>query len=127
MSVYQVLGGHDAGSMDLNNVVPQPTSEGIKATRRIYSASGAIIDEGKYIELNFGIIDSVTAYQALLDLFGVKTALTNEVTVQVRDETFSWVRMNGTAVRPEAGKDVQWRRFFPRNVVILVKDLEAAA
>ena len=122
---YKVADGHNVALESLTTVAPQPASEGIKPTRRTHSASGAVLDEGRYIELQFNIVGGVTAYQALLDLFGVKTAVTNQVTVYVRDETFAWVRMNGTAVRPEPGRDVQWRRFFPRNITILVRDLTA--
>lgn len=127
MTTYKVADGHNVALVSLNVVTPQPTTEGIKATRRTYSASGAVLDEGKYIELQFGVLGGVTGYQSLLDLFGVKTALTNDVTVYVRDEVFSWVRMNGTAVRPETGQDVQWRRFFPRNITILIRNLSAAS
>lgn len=127
MTTYKVADGFNVALVSLNTIAPQPSTEGIKATRRTFAASGAVLDEGKYIEFEFGIVGTVTAYQALLDLFGVKTALTNDVTVYVRDEVFSWVRMNGTAVRPEPGKDVQWRSFFPRNITILVRNLAVAS
>jgi len=127
MTTYKVADGHDIALVSLNEITPQPASDGIKATRRIQSANGTVIDEGKFIELQFNIMNNVTAYQALLTAFGVNSALTNDVTVYVRNETFAWVRMNGTAVRPEVGNDVQWRRYFPRNITILVKNLEVAA
>lgn len=120
---YQVADGHDVALISLNPVIPQPTSEGIKATRRSYAASGGVYDEGRYVELEFSVLGSETSYQTLLSEFGVNTVLTNDVTVYVRDEKYTWVRMNGTAVRPEVGQDVQWRRYFPRNITILIKDL----
>lgn len=126
-TTYKVADGHNVALISLNAIAPQPTTEGIKPTRRTFAADGTVYDEGRYIEFLFSIVGNVTAYQSLLDLFGVKTATTNEVTVYIRDEVFSWVRMNGTAIRPEPGKDVQWRRFFPRNVTILVRDLTAVS
>lgn len=124
---YKVADGHDVALVSLTDVSPQPASEGIKATRRTHAADGSVYDEAKYVELVFSIVGSVTGYQALLAQFGVQSALTNDVTVYVRDETFAWVRMNGTAVRPQPGEGVRWNNYFPRNITILVKDLEAAA
>ena len=69
----------------------------------------------------------VTEYQAILTAFGVKNAGSNEVTVYVRDETFAWTRQNGLAIRPEPGQDVRWSQYFPRDVVILVRDLADAS
>ena len=126
MSTYRVADGHDVALVSLNVVDPQPKSEGIKATRRTFAADGTVYDEGKYVELEFGMVPGTTEYQTLLSAFGVQSSLTNEVTVYVRDETFAWVRMNGTAVRPEPGRDVRWS-YFPRSITVLVKDLEATA
>jgi len=127
MSSYKVADGHDVALESLNDADPQPRSDGIKATRRTYAADGSVFDEGCYVELEFGMVPSVSDYQTLLTQFGVQSALTNEVTVYVRDETFAWVRMNGTAVRPEPGRDVRWRDYFPRDIVILIKDLAAVS
>ena len=127
MSVYKVADGHDVVLGSLNDVSPQPTADGIKPTRRTHAADGSIYDEGKYVELQFTVMNDATAYQSLLSQFGIQSATTNDVTVYVRDETFAWVRMNGTAVRPEPGQDVQWRRYFPRNITILIKELSTAA
>lgn len=127
MSTYRVKDGHNEALVDLVVISPQPQSEGIKPTRRTHAANGAVYDEGKYIELQFNIVAGVSAYQSLLSQFGVQSATTNEVTVYVRDETFAWVRMNGTAVRPEPGRDVRWSKFFPRDITILIKDLTAVS
>ena len=127
MSTYKVGDGHDIALESLTDVSPQPSSLGIQSTRRTYAASGAVYDEGSFVELNFGVIDTAVNYQLLLDQFGIEGELTNEVTVYVRSKIFTWVRMNGTAVQPEIGRDVRWDRFFPRNVTILIKDLVAAS
>ena len=119
---YEVADGDDneAGFADVS---PQPKSEGIKPTRRTYGADGSVIDEGKYVELEFNMLASQTAYDSLLTQFGVNGSLTNDVTVRVRDETWAFVNKNGTAIRPEMGRDARWGRFFPRNVVMLIRDL----
>ncbi len=127
LSAYMVADGHDVAEESLNLVDPQPRSEGIKPTRRTFGADGTVYDEGRYVELEFSMLPDVTTYQAVLTAFGINSALTNDVTVAIRDETFSFVRMNGTAVRPEPGRDVRWREYFPRDVVILIRDLEAAS
>lgn len=127
MSTYKVADGHSVPAESLVTVDPQPRSEGIRCARRSYGAAGSVYDEGRYIELVFSMLPDAATYRSVLQQFGVQATLTNAVTVLVRDETFSWVRMNGTAVRPEPGRDVRWREFFPRDVVILVRDLEAAS
>jgi len=124
---YRVADGHDVALVSLNVLDPQPRSEGIKPTRRTFGGDGTPYDEGKYVELLYSVVSSVTEYQAILDAFGVKSAGSNEVTVYVRDETFAWTRKNGLAIRPQPGQDVRWTNFFPRDVVILVRDLADAS
>ena len=123
---YRVADGHDVALVSLNVLDPQPRSEGIKPTRRTFGGDGTPYDEGKYVELLYSVVSSVTEYQAILDAFGVKSAGSNEVTVYVRDETFAWTRKNGLAIRPQPGQDVRWS-FFPRDVVILIRDLADAS
>lgn len=127
MSTYRVADNWDVALESLNDISPQPQSDGIKPTRRTYAANGAVYDEGLYVELQFNVLNNASAYQSLLNQFGIQSATTNEVTVYVRDATFAWVRMNGLAVRPEMGRDVRWNRFFPRDITILVRDLTAAS
>ncbi len=123
---YKIADGHDIALVSLADVDPQPKSEGIRCARRTHCADGTVLDEGRYVELEFSVLADVTEYQSVLSQFGVQSATTNEVTIYCRDETFAWVRMNGTAVRPEPGRDARWQ-YFPRNVVLLVRDLEAAS
>ena len=123
MTTYRVADSHDVALVDLNVLDPQPRSEGIKPTRRTFGGDGTPYDEGRYVELLYSVVSSVTEYQTILDAFGVQTAGSNEVTVYVRDETFAWTRKNGLAIRPQPGQDVRWTNFFPRDVVILVRDL----
>jgi hypothetical protein len=128
MTTYRVSSaGHDEDLVDLTVISPQPRSIGVQSTRRTYGVDGAVLDEGRFVELEFNIYANATAYAALLTLFGVQNTLTNLVTVYVPDERYAWTRYNGTAVRPEIGRDVTRTNFFIRNITILIKDLEASA
>ena len=124
---YMVADNFNVAEGSLAAVSPQPTSQGIRPGRRTWGADGTPLDESKYCELNFSMVEDVTAYQALLTAFGVNSALTNEVTVGIRDETFAFVRKNAVAIRPEIGRDVSWERFFPRDITILLRDIATAS
>jgi hypothetical protein len=123
MTTYRVADGFNIALVSLTVLDPQPRSEGIKPTRRTFGGDGTPYDESKFVELLYSAVGSVTEYQSILSDFGVQSAGSNEVTVYVRDETFAWVRKNGLAIRPEPGQDVKWTNYFPRDVVILVRDL----
>jgi len=127
VTTYRVKTGHDQALVDLVDVSPQPTSPGIKPTRRTYAADGSVYDEARYVELEFSMVPTASDYQTMLAQFGLSASVLDAaVTVYVRNEIYAWVRMNGRAVRPEIGREAQWR-YMPRNVTILVKDLEAAS
>jgi hypothetical protein len=84
-------------------------------------------DQGDYVEFEFSTLESVASYQAILTQFGLNTAVTNEVTVRARSATFADVRLNGLAIRPVIDDGLDWSEYFPRNVVILIKGVEAAS
>jgi hypothetical protein len=119
--------GFNVALVDLVNVVPQPHSTGIQSTRRTFGADGSVLDEAKFVELEFDLIPNATIYVALLTLFGVQNSLTNDVTVYIPDERRTFTRYNGTAVRPSPGRDMRQSRFFLRGITILVKDLAASS
>lgn len=124
---YKLADGHDIALESLSDLDPQPRSAGIQATRRTFAADGTVHDDGRYVVLEWTVIENATEYQSLLSTFGIETVTTNDVTVYVRDEAFAWARMNGTAVRPSPGQDVRWKEYFPRDVQILIRDLEASS
>jgi hypothetical protein len=124
---YRVADGHDVALVSLSDVDPQPRSTGIQTTRRTFAADGTVQDDGKYIILEFTALASASEYQSVLSEFGIQTATSNDVTVYIRDETFAWARYNGTAIRPQPGQDVKWKDYFPRDVAILIRDLEASS
>ncbi len=124
MSTYRVKTGHDEDLVDLVDVDPQPTSTGIQVTRRSYGGDGTVRTVGLYVELVFNILPTTADYQAVLTQFGLSGSLTADVTVYVRDGTFTWIRKNGKAVQPDPGRDVVWTNYFPRRINILIKNLE---
>lgn len=127
MSDYRVADGHDVVLGSLTVLDPQPSSEGIQPTRRTFAASGSVKEEGLFIELEYSALEGATQYNDILIDFGIDALDTNDVTVYVRTPYYGYVRYNGTAVRPEVGRDIRWRQYFPRDVVILVKNLVLAS
>lgn len=123
MTTYKVAIGFYTPDADLVDVSPQPKSQGVRPTRRTFSGDATITDEGYYCELEFSAIQDVTEYQALLAQFGIDDSLSAQVTVSVRDGTYNFITYNAIAIQPEPGKDVSWD-YFPRNVIILLRNLE---
>lgn len=124
-SQYMVGIGHGLALVDLDLIVPQPTSGGIRSTQRTYATSGQAHEVAPYAELVWNTIYDAADYQALLAQFGLTNALTGLVTVYIRNAAFSYARYNAKAVRPEVGSDMQWNNYFLRGVTILLKELEA--
>jgi hypothetical protein len=127
MTTYKVADGWNVALISLNELTPQPSSTGIQPTRRIHTASGDVYDDGEYVVFNYNVLESAAQYLTVLTAFGLNNALTNQVTVYVRDDTWAWTRKNGVAVRPEMGKEARWSNFFARNITILIRDLEDAS
>ncbi len=102
--------------MPLINLAPfvlEPATIGLQHTRRSYAASGRVIDELGFVELNFSVLPEDDAdYRALLTQCGLLTATTALVTVQIQDENYNWVRRNGTIVKPSIGTDGQRSDFL---------------
>lgn len=127
MSTYRVATGHDVvlGSLTVLDPQPDPGTL-IQATRRSYAADGTPTDQGRYIELPWSALEDGTAYTDLLTDFGLSASTSSAlVTVYIRDETFSFVRMNGTAIRPEPMREVTTgdRQQRPLDIVLLVRNL----
>lgn len=125
MSTYRVKVGHGEALIDLVVLSPQPRSEGLKYTRSTHSASGLVYREGPYIELEWNVVESRTAYLALLTAFGLNAATSANVTLYALDEQLVATRYNGRAVRPEIGRTASQRDYFVRDVAIVIKDLVA--
>ena len=131
MTSYIVKTGSDVALVSLTVLSPQPDPGPlIQTTRRTSAADGSVTDQGRYVELSWSAYDTSATYQTLLGLFGLSASVSSAaVTVYVRDEFMAWVRMNGTAIRPEPGKNVRWGdvQSRPLGITILVRDLATAA
>lgn len=127
MSDYRVADGHDVALVSLNVLSPQPRSRGIQYTRRSYAADGTPINEGAFVELIWGVVADDAALQSILTTFGIYTATSNDVTVYVRNENFDYVRKNGKAIKPQIGEGLEWSNYFPRDLVILIRNLQNAS
>lgn len=123
MSDYRVADGFNVALGSLTVLSPQPRSTGIQYTRRSYAADGTPINEGAFVELIWDILQDDAALQEILVTFGIYTATSNDVTVYVRNENFDYVRMNGRAIKPQIGEGLQWSKYFPRGLTILIRNL----
>ncbi len=131
MSTYRVATGSDVILGSLTVLAPQPSGEAvIQTTRRTYAADGSVYDAARYVELEWTAFTDGADYITLLALFGLSASVADAaVTVYIRDETFVWVRMNGTAVRPEPNREIKWGEVQsrPLGINILIKGLATAA
>lgn len=125
MALYSVAPGHGVALLSLNVLVPQPQGGVVMPVQRNHSASGSIHEIGLYAELKWSYLPTPAAYLALLTQFGLHNALTASVTLYCRDARFAFTRYNGTAVLPQAMKDMRWAEYRPREIMILVKNLVA--
>lgn len=123
MSDYRAADGFNVALVSLTVLSPQPASPGLQYVRQEFSADGAPINEGPFVELVWSAVGTKAAYQTILTAFGLLSAYSNDVTVYIRDENFDYGRYNGKAVKPLPENGVQWRRPFPKNITILVRDL----
>lgn len=127
MTQYLVDDAHDTALGSLSAIIPQPATIGLQYARRQYAASGIVIDELPFVELNWSMLDRGGEYQALLAQFGLTTATSAPVSIYVQDENYNWILRNGTAVKPFIGSDGSRTNYFLRDFTILVKSLSAQA
>ncbi len=121
MSTYKIAEGHNVALLSLTAIDPQPASPGVKATRRTFSADGALHDEALYIVLEWTFAEDATALDDLFDQFGLDSATTANVTIYCPNQVHVYTRYNGVAVRPESAR----QNYFIRDVQITVKNLTA--
>lgn len=125
MSDYRVADGHDVALGSLTVLSPQPRSPGLEYTEQTFSLNGTPNNQAPYVTLVWTAI-SETQYDTIMTAFGLAAADYNDVTVYIRDENFNYARKNGRAIKPLPGRGVNWD-YFPRNLEILVRNLENAA
>lgn len=124
-TTYKVATGlnNQAGFVDID---PQPKTHGVQTTRRTFAAAGNMYEEGPFIEFLFNILPDEDAFNDVLAAFGLDGADSANVTIQARNQYYATQNYNGLAIRPQMKEDVEWS-YFPRNVVILVRNLEEVA
>lgn len=127
MPNYKVATGHGVALVSLNDMNPQPRTDAtVRPVVRNESASGAIQEIGKYIELLWSMIETETQYTTLLAQFGLSaTVLTNQVTIYVPNEVYTFARYNGIARFPQQGVDIRRSDYFIRDLRIIVNRLTA--
>lgn len=123
MSTYKVATGFNVALGSLTVIVPQCRNGEVRALRT-YSDTSAQ-ERALHCAFVWDVLGSEAEYQALLTQFGLLDALYSKVTIYTRNEVFDFARYNGIAIRPEIGVDGEWRDFFARGFVVVVKDLEA--
>lgn len=121
MSIYKAKEGAGQALIDLITIVPQPRSDGVKPTRRTYSADGKPHDEGLHVNLVWDVVKNATELDDIFDQFGLDAATSAAVTVYVPNQLHVMTRYSGLAVRPDIGR----RNFFLRDLSIIVRDLVA--
>lgn len=128
MTTYRVKTGINQTLGSLTVLDPQPDERhggGIQYASITSAGDRSLIKQGPFFPFTWEELDAAD-YATILGLFGVASADTASVTVYVRDvDLATWVRMNGIAQRPFPGVDVSWD-LRPRDVTILVTNLETA-
>lgn len=125
MSDYRVKDGSDIALESLTVLVPQPKSQGIQYTKQTFGGDGTPCNQGPYVELIWTAISNAE-YDTIMTAFVLTSADHNDVTVYVRDENWNYIRKNGKAIKPNIGQEREWD-YFPRNMVILVRNLETSS
>lgn len=123
---YLLKEGADQPLIDLIAIAPQPRSEGRLYGRISQAASGVVVLEAPHAILIWDVVESPTAYEDLLEQFGLDAATSAAVTITLPNDLFTQTRYNGTAVRPVPGDTVRRDSYFIRDVRIVIKDLAVA-
>lgn len=124
---YLLGQGHDIAYDDLVVIDPQPRSKGLQYARTTFAASGAVVREGRWLELEWSVIESDAAYDDLLEQFGLDLETSAPVTVWVPGPRRIWQRFNGTAIRPATSESMTHENYFIRDVTILIRDMELSS
>jgi hypothetical protein len=125
MTQYMVAVGHDIALASLTVIDPQPRDGAIRALRS-YGDGGAQ-ERADHCFLQWNVLETPEQYQDLLTAFGLLDALYSSITLYTKNEVFSWQRFNGIAIQPRIGEDGSWSRYFARDFVIAVRNLEPLA
>jgi len=120
MSDYRAAVGSNVALASLTVINPQPTSPGLKATRRIFLGNGSVLDEGLYVEWIYSMVETPAQLTTILTPLGIQSLPSATVTIYTRNPLYQYKRYTGTAIQPEA----TWENYFIRNMVIIIRDLK---
>jgi hypothetical protein len=123
LDTYRVGIGHNVALVSLVDIFPQPRSNPAAPTERKYALTGAVYDEGEYMELYWDHFEWETEYTTMLLQFTLTVNKSANVTIYGRDSLFTFRRFNGVAQRPEGIQDVKRSNFFIRDVVMRITHL----
>lgn len=124
--IYKIATAADTPLESLVPFEPQPSTVGLLYMRRLYAASGSIIDEGPYWAYRWDVLTE-EEYQAILTLCGLDAATTAVVSANGPDDLYEEAIRNGVAVRPQIGNDGSRDNMFLRDFTIIVKSLTVQA
>lgn len=124
MSYPRVEVGHNVALASLVPIIPVPSHSPVTPVQRDWGAGGGVYDQGFYVCLRWEMVESEAEYLSLLTLFNLHASKYEAVTVYVKNSMLQWFRYNGYAQRPMPQTDMDWKNFFPRNIEIIVVDLE---
>lgn len=127
MSIPRVDTGHDVPLVSLDPFVQEPSFGMVMPVVRNYGAGGGIHDMNLYAVFRFDVVESETLYLSILTQMNLHLSNREAVTIYARDERLQWKRYNGYAQLPQPGVDLRWTGFFPREVEVVVSDLEELA
>lgn len=125
MSQYKIAEGYNIALASLTLINPQPTTRGVQYTERAVNLDGTFTQAGPYCEMLWSAVGTEADYLTLLTQFGLNDSISNAVTVYLRNERLQYTRYNATATLPALGQDGSWSQYFLRDLVILLRDLEA--
>lgn len=120
MTTYRVYPVQGTALASLVVLDPQPRSPGVQATSVTYGPNGTVTQQGLYVPLIWDVLKDATQVDAILADFGLHTATSRGVTIYARDQRYVWKRYSGVAILPNAN----WDRYRPRNIEIIVRNLE---
>lgn len=125
MPQYLLETGWGVAQLDLDALDPQPRTDATaRPVQHNESASGVIHQHGLYIVLQYSTLN-VVKYQGLLTQMGLSaTVTTNQVTIYVPNQIYTWTRYNAVVRLPQQGVDVR-RGYFLKDVTFLFNRLVA--
>lgn len=124
MTYQKAAGYNNAGG--LTDISIQPASPGLTAGRRQVAGNRQEIEDGRYTsELVYGYLTK-SQYNSLLTEFGLTTNASAEITIRMpRNSDREFANYNAVIVRPDIGKDAEFRLGKYLNVRFRLRGIQA--